>query len=147
MARHYRSLPVTTRGSGEQYVRSHYARAVQAFRSQSHDANASLVVMTDADMLSVAARRKTLDDALRQAEQAPRSTNERIVLLIPKRNVETWVAHLNGAAVDENSDYKPRPVEEFRSAATQLHAHCGAAATQCCPPSLLDGCTELHRLS
>ncbi len=34
------------------------------------------------------------------------TNKEQIARLIPKRNVEIWISCLNGAAVDEQTDYK-----------------------------------------
>lgn len=139
-------LPPPGTQSGEQHVRERFAAEVASFRRNRGRVAEALIVMTDADTQPVAARRRTLEQALQQGAQAPRRDDERIVLLVPKRNVETWVAHLNGAAVDEATDYKPRPADEFRHAAERLRTHCRAADSNCCPPSLVDGCKELVRL-
>lgn len=46
--------------------------------------------------------------ALDEAKLTPRDVNESIALLIPKRNVETWILCLTGDDVDEQTDYKGR---------------------------------------
>lgn len=140
-------LPLTSRGSGEHYVRTKYAREVRALRARGHDAQVALVVVTDADQGTVAARRASLEEALHTDGLAARTPVERIVLLIPKRNVETWVTYLNGNAVDESADYKPQTPEAFKLAAKGMPEACSAtqpAADR--PPSLVDGCSELRRL-
>lgn len=147
ISRHYRSLALAGGGgAGDQHVRAQYAREVRALRSRAHDANVALVVMTDVDTATPASRRQQLSDALQEAHEAPRGTQERIVLLLPRRNVETWVVHLNGTRVDEERDYKPQPPADFVAAAQALREHCREAQSGCCPDSLLDGCRELRRL-
>jgi hypothetical protein len=148
ISRHFRALPLAqSQGSGEQAVRIGYASAVQAHRSKAHDASVSLIVITDADHLTIPQRRKTLDDALDTGGQLPRQPTERIAILIPKRNIETWVAHLNGGAVDETVDYKPQTAPAFKSAAEALPQACSSTpAPVGRPPSLTDACSELQRL-
>ncbi len=148
ISRHYRALPLCGGdGAGDRYVRDQYADAVRALRSRAHDANVALVVMTDVDTTSADRRRRQLSDALQEEHEAPRGTSERIVLLLPRRNVETWVVHLNGERVDEERDYKPQPqAADVGAAARALREHCRDGGSPCCPDSLLDGCRELQRL-
>ena len=48
-----------------------------------------------------------LDAALAGAGLTRRQPAERICLIIPKWNIETWLVHLNGVEVDEDlDDYK-----------------------------------------
>ena len=58
---------------------------------------------------------------------APRGADERVAVLLPKRNIETWLAYLGGETVDEHSAY---PKLSF--------------ASQCQPQvsTLLDGCRK-----
>jgi hypothetical protein len=145
--RHIYAAPLTSRGAGEAYVRARYPIEVQAHRARSHDAHVALIVVVDADQTTVAARTLLLDEALHAAGHARREAAERIVVLIPKRNVETWVAYLTGVEVDEVSDYKPRPPEAFRNAAATLSAACAADRQHAPrPASLVVACAELQRL-
>lgn len=100
------------KGSGEQRVRESYASNVKAHRTKSAKVNKGLVVMIDADTRSVTQRLNQLSSSLKKAGLPPRRPDERIALLIPKRNVETWVLCLNdqrvqGQPINEWDDYKP----------------------------------------
>lgn len=91
-------------GCGEQYVREKYAKEVQAYRSR--HAKTALIVVIDADKLSQVEREKQLENALTQDNQKLRHKDECILHIIPKRNINTWLAFLNGLdAVDEANDY------------------------------------------
>jgi hypothetical protein len=112
------------RGCGEQWVRENYAKQVQAFRARSAKAGTALIVAIDADT-------RTVDDRLRQLEQsldsdraARRADEERIVHLVPRRNIETWILCLSGEQVVEATDYKRRPGvdDQIRPAAESFFA-------------------------
>jgi hypothetical protein len=105
-----RFLPVPSgRGSGEQYVREHYAEEVKAFRDRDRRARTALIAIVDADLLTVDRRAGELRAALDEAHVDARGQSERVVHLIPRRHVETWVLCLTGSAVDETEDYKRTP--------------------------------------
>lgn len=110
-------------GSGEQYVREHYAAQVRAFRyCRGRRASALLIVMVDADMISVEARAAQLAAQLETNGLDPRADDEPIAILIPKRHVETWIRALLGEQVDEQKSYKrPKPTgSEIRQASEAL---------------------------
>lgn len=94
------------KGSGEQFVRESYAKQVAAVRARTARRRAALMVQTDADVLTVSERAKTLADALQAAREPARGPNERVALLIPKRNVETWIHfYLSGPPADDSTAY------------------------------------------
>lgn len=100
-----RVVPVPAgRGSGEQFVRERYASEVRALRTR--HTKACLVVSIDADTKTTAERRQQLERALRDAEERARDPREPVLILVPKRNVETWVLSLNLVEVDEITDYR-----------------------------------------
>jgi len=74
------------RGAGEQFVRREYPIQVKLLRQKAHLSKA-LVIMIDADKLSVKER-------LNQLVPLPQD-NDKIVRLVPKRNIETWIHYLN----------------------------------------------------
>ncbi len=135
-------LPAGTQ-AGEQHVREKLPREVQEQRRKVGQ-NVALVVAVDADRLSVADRLNGLNI------QPPRAANERIVVLIPKRNVETWFHHLAGNTVDEETDYKHTYRNENRPwvpAAVSLQAWLtGHPNVGSPPPSLLAARPEFARL-
>jgi hypothetical protein len=133
-------------GSGEQFVRERYPVEVRAYRSQQRQ-NVGLLVLTDADEMTVDQRRRTLDMALEQSGQTRREAAERIALMLPKRNMETWVWHLCGNVVDEETEYKPRPLPaDGSSAGRGALQHLQQAPGDCCPPSLAAGGGEFNKL-
>ena len=82
---------------------------VKTHRWRSARAETALVVAIDADAGDVSRRLQQFESALVEADLAARSSDERIVHLIPKRNIETWVLCLSGQSVDEDADYRHEP--------------------------------------
>ena len=125
--RECRFVPLPSRGpggSGEKYVRDQYPHQVQACRSSlGRRATALLVVIVDADMETTEWRAAQLGNALQAAGMAARGSDEPIVVLIPKRHVETWIRALLGNQVDEVTDYtRPTPsAKQIKDAAAELH--------------------------
>ena len=77
-------------GSGEKYVRDQYPQQVQACRSSlGRRASALLIVIVDADTETTERRALQLSRALIAAGVEHRGADEPVVVLIPKRHVET----------------------------------------------------------
>ncbi len=93
------------RGCGAQFVLQHFPEEVQAYRSKSHHLSLCLIVVIDADNLSVQDRVRRLEESLDAAGQSGRAPDERIVIVVPKRNIETWIRYLGGADFDESTSY------------------------------------------
>ena len=111
-------------GSGEQNVRHEFPVQVRACRSTTgKKASALLVVMIDADRKTTNERGQQLSKALEDADEDPLGHDELIVVLIPRRHVETWIRALLGTKVDEEADYKnPKPTgSEIQQAAVTLY--------------------------
>jgi len=131
------------RGAGSQYVLNGYPKEVKAIRSRPH-IRAGLVAVIDADTLSVKDRFSQLEKALADNGQPGRAEAERIGLLSPKRNVETWVFHLLGNAVDEETDYKKRvSPSDLKQSVAAFAELCPLKADQIPVPSLQYACKEL----
>jgi hypothetical protein len=93
-------------GSAENWVRKEFVKETAAYRNRQARAQSALIVMIDADRLTVRDRLNQLDQAV-QANGAPVvAPGEQIARLVPKRNVETWILCLNRHAADEVTDYK-----------------------------------------
>jgi hypothetical protein len=104
--RNFRVEPLPSgRGSGEQYVRRNYPLQAAEYRNAAKRRKAALVVIIDADTRAFQQRKSQLESSFRPQ----RGPDEAIALLIPKRNVETWILCLTGAAVNETTDYKDTP--------------------------------------
>src|SRR5438552_18246447 len=88
-----RILPLPAgRGSGFDYVIREYPRQLSAMRRLG--ASAGLIVMIDADEGPIERRQSQLTDALYHSQVAPPSESECICVLVPRRNVDTWIFHL-----------------------------------------------------
>lgn len=135
------------RGSAEYWVRLHYASAVKDYRIRSARARTALVVLIDADTQQTHRRLAQLEEELRNAGIQARASGEAIVHLIPKRNIETWILHLNKEKVDEENDYKDRRLDGLiPSAADTFHQWCSGPPAHCLP-SLLAAIGETKRLA
>jgi hypothetical protein len=112
--RRIRKLDLPLGGSGEQYVREKYPEQVGFCRQRGHR---NLVVAVDADLQTVETRKRQLDDHLQESRRERRTAQERIVLLVPRRNIETWILALQGRVVNEERDYKtPRGCDNDNAA-------------------------------
>lgn len=138
--------------SGEQWVREQYPDEVTEQRRRSNYTSASLVAITDADTLSVEERIRRLDDALHEAGCLRRRDGERIALVVPRRNIESWIHFFESSGtVDETADFKPK----YRNDAKGCRDAADAAVELCrrsddestAPPSLITACSELRRIA
>lgn len=93
-------------GCGEQFVHKEFAKEVAALRSRA--ASTVLIAVVDADNGTVDERFRQLAGSLRDKGMAERSDTEPIAILVPKRNIETWIYSLTGQPVNEADNYKPR---------------------------------------
>ncbi len=103
-ARKINALPLPAAGCGEQYVRAQYPKQLRYLRSNSYVSNI-LVVAIDADFNTCMERQKQLDEACGNAGVDKRSSKDNLLLLVPKRNIETWIKYFDGETVDEEHDY------------------------------------------
>ncbi|MBI2302601.1 MAG: hypothetical protein HYU66_27160 [Armatimonadetes bacterium] len=113
-----------------------------------------LVVMVDADNLAVRERLEQLAEALRAGGVAPRGADEPAALLVPKRNIQTWIEHLRTAPPTPVQEDEPYP--EFES--TGRREYWAPAVDQLvvllvpgspwpeCPPSLSAALPEFARI-
>lgn len=147
--RQLRFIPVPHgSGSGAQFVLQRYATEVKAYRSQANYLSLALLTVIDADTQEVQQIHRRLEGQLQNADIENRTASERIVLLIPKRNIETWVVYLQGLPVDEESDYKAHPLaKNYKPAGTTLAEQLGQQPKADYPNSLQVAWSELrHRL-
>ena len=133
------------KGSGEQWVRERFPDELLAMRQRG---NVALVVGTDADTMTVADRIATLDNLCQARGIAIRTAQERVIMVVPKRNIETWFAYLRGTNTNEIDTY-PRYKQESdcRGDVVVLENMCSARALrQPAPPSLSAACVEYGKL-
>ncbi len=133
------------KGSGEQWVRESLPGELRALRSARSRA---LIVLTDADTITVEKRKKTLEVKCSEEKVPWRGPQEPVMVLVPARNIETWLAYLRGETVDESRVYPKYKAEaDCREQARALAAMCEAGKLrEPDPASLVDACEEWRRL-
>jgi hypothetical protein len=86
-------------------------REVDALRERNFQKNVGLVVMIDADDKGARGRlAEVLDRIAKDAQAGARGDGERVALLVPAWEIESWYVHLCVPAerpIDETADYKP----------------------------------------
>ena len=134
-------------GSGEQWVRTCYPKELKAIRSRS---GAYLVVVIDADRHSVEDRHSQLDRACADEGVPERTLDDRAIVIVPRRNIETWLAWLKDPteAIDEGETYPRLGSHESHELANRLHRMCHEEQKlpDTAPPSLKRSCEEYRRL-
>jgi hypothetical protein len=133
--------------SAEQYVRDQYPIEVQAYRRKAMYMGLALSVSIDADRRQVIERKQQMDKALIDNGLEARKVSEKIVVWVPKRNIETWIHFLMDNDVDENSEYvkldKPGLcIPLLRKLVSMYPAGLPGTA----PPSLHDAFLEMKRM-
>jgi hypothetical protein len=141
----------TPQGAGEQFVREAFPGEVRAVRAQLARTSACLIVMIDADTLPVAYRLHQLEQGLQDAHEAPRAAADPILVLIPKRSVETWILCLQANEVREDIDYRhdDRVTADSVKAAGQVlfdWTRNNADIPKVCAPSLRGCLPEFTRI-
>lgn len=137
------------KGSGEQFVREHFPIELKAFRLRAAKAKTDLIVVIDADTSTISQRKQKLNTACSEKNINERQKNERVSFIIPKRNIETWIHHLEGKVTNEKSAYSKLPIEsDCQTAVDHLYKICSDGTGQAdLPDSLLDACLEYKRIS
>ena len=141
-------------GSGEHFVRKRYPVEVKEQRRRvGKGASALLAVMLDADTETTQWRTAQLADALQAVGTYARGNDEPIIVLIPKRHVETWIRALLGEHADELTDYTKAPFlpptsNDIKTAAAELYGWTrpGASAGVTSPPSLTASLPEWQKI-
>lgn len=116
-------------------------------------ANTLLVVVIDADNETVESRRRQLYERAETAGLEGSKDNDPIVLLIPKRHIETWICALLGMTVTEEQNCKSliAPAkEDFRRAAQSLfewsRPNAAPGPTLQCIPSLITSLPDWRKI-
>ncbi len=150
--RELRVLPYPVgRGSAKQWVDHQYPIEMQAYRRVAQYQRVALLVGSEADELSVETRRHQLDSSLESSSLPGRGDDEHVCIWVPKWHVETWILHLLGEQVDEETNYKNR-VRHLRINFSQIAAkfvayyRTGVAVTTPVLPSLELAIAETRRL-
>lgn len=136
---------ICPKGAGEAFVRTVFPQEVRTYRSKSF-LNICLVVVIDADVSSVAHRIRQLESALGDQRLEPVRKGEKILILVPKRNIETWIRHFEGEMVDESISYKKRGnFMDCKPSARAMSLECRSGVPEAAPDSIKTGCKEMQR--
>jgi hypothetical protein len=141
--------PGDGRGCGEQHVRESYPDELTRHRSRAARTRTVLAVHVDADRLTVQQRHATLDQELQKQGVAPRAPGETVAVLVPKREIETWIHFfLDSVPVNEQTSYPKYDHESDTWPAAEVFAkHVREGTTPAgAPPSLPVGLAEARRL-
>jgi hypothetical protein len=134
---------------GISFVWSQFAKEVHLLRAASY--SRGLIAVIDADDETIESRKIELNERLREVGQGVRGEQEAIAIVVPRRNIETWIWYLDGNSVDETTDYKRTSVRDNYDLATSKRAFAefiitGQKPFDDCPPSLEDARIELARI-
>jgi hypothetical protein len=134
--------------AGEQFVRERYPAELKALRQRTAKAETALLVMIDADTGTVAEMAKRLDAICSEQGVAVRNQNDSAALLIPRRNIETWIHFLDGEAVDEVTAYsKLRSESDCKPGVKRLFEICSVGECPAdFPDTLKSACSEYQRI-
>ena len=100
--------PIPKSGAGQAWVRKSYPKQVAICRQKTTHQRVALVIGIDADNKSPEARINDLDKELERDGARKRDATDRIAILAPARNIETWFKYFAGEEVDEKTDYKTK---------------------------------------
>lgn len=144
----YRSQTVPGAGSGEQRVREFFPHELAARRKRPKDEQYWLVVVTDGDRFSPDQRRSQLGKEAEGYNQAPPGAEEKVAVIVPCRNIESWFQWIETAEIDEITDYKNRfPKAKPTQYAKQLSDKCQVLSAADFPPSLQDACEQWEKIA
>ena len=136
------------RGSAVQFVRDRFPKELSAYRSNRNRVAQGLVVILDGDDRGVDGRCAELTAACESQGMSPRQVDEHIAIIVPTWNIETWLAYLSGANVDERkSDYsrleRPRDCQQH---VDRLLEMCQKKALRQPAPISLDAACEEYQV-
>ena len=138
------------KGSGLVWVREKFVKELKAYRSRSTRAATCLIVASDADDKTVEERIQTFKNACVEASVPFRKEGERVIFVIPRRNLETWLAYLRDQAVNEVDTYSKYDNEsDCRVQVAKLDDLCRRQKfePEPPPPSLATTCSEFKRIA
>jgi hypothetical protein len=135
------------RGSAVQFIRERFPIELSAYRSNRNRVTLALVVMIDGDKTGVAGRIKELTAVCEAQGMKPREDDEHVLIIVPTWNIETWLAYLDGADVDENKGDYPRLARprDCQRHVDQLHEMCVREELRQPAPASLEAACEEYR--
>jgi hypothetical protein len=140
--------PQKAKGAADQWVRESFPKELRAYRSKCNHLSNCLLAVVDADMQTVCERIKSFEAECEKQNIPFRRDDERVALVVPKRNIETWLAYLRGETVDETTEYRRyENPSDCQPDAGKLARMCANKRLEESPPeSLTLACGEFQRL-
>ncbi|MBF0497669.1 MAG: hypothetical protein HQK58_14015 [Deltaproteobacteria bacterium] len=131
-------------GSAEQWVRQKFPIELRVYRQRRQRAASALITIIDADVSSVHDRITEFEDECNSKGIPFRERDEAVAIVVPKRNIETWIHYLNGEEVNEEYNYPKLDKERnCQPAVNHLVELCKSTGIEPdAPPSLAAACTE-----
>jgi len=131
-------------GAADRFVIDKFPEYLDAVRKR----GGILVTMVDGDRYSISQRMKQLNEACRQREVSLLRPGENAVVFVPMRNIETWLAYLDGEEVNETDTYpKLKRERDCKPLVIALDEMCKAGRLRSpSPPSLDAACQEYLRV-
>jgi hypothetical protein len=136
------------KGAASQWVLSEFPHELKIYRSQAGHLGNGLIITIDADTRTVREINEMLARKCEEAGVASRKQGDRVDFVIPRRNVETWLAYLRGESVNETDVYQKYECESAcRQDVEKLHTMCKQGILEGTPPeSLIFACEEYDRI-
>jgi hypothetical protein len=138
---------ISSGGSAEQFVREQFPIELRAYRSRKTYQKSMLFVVTDADTGGVVDRISEFKSICETNGIEFRAANEKVIFVIPKRNIETWLRYLDAGAFDEQTDYSNMVhgndcIRLVKALDEMCRTHNLLPSP---PPSLVTACEEYNR--
>ena len=133
-------------GSGEQRVREQFPDQLQQVRDRH---GTVLIAVIDADTESTEARRRQLQRQCADRGIEALRDSDPVLVVVPRRNIETWFHYLNDHEFDETTRYRRLPREaDCEPLADRLYDMCHKQQklVEPAPASLVEACKEYPRL-
>jgi hypothetical protein len=134
--------PPAASGDAKKNACSLFHRELQAIRRFSGSGR-GLILILDADNMSPRDRKRWIDESCADNSTPRAAENEPVFTIIPKWEVENWLAHLGGEAVDEQLN----TYDKYRGHESDIYPLVERLAEMCeqgempdAPPSLAEAC-------
>jgi hypothetical protein len=135
-------------GSAEQWVRQEFPVELRVYRQRRQRAASALIAMIDADTKDVKDRIEEFEDKCKSMQIPFRDSDEAVAIVVPKRNIETWIHYLNRESVNEEDNYPKLDQERScKLAMNHLVGLCKSTGIKPdAPPALAAACEEYCRI-
>lgn len=136
----------TGKDSAEQWVRCRFPVELHAYRKRSSQATTVLVTIIDGDLAGYDRRITEPQRECQVQNVSFRTHDEHVAIIVPCRNIETWIQYLQGEKVNENDSYSKLARErDCRGPVKHLTLLCKQRELPDeAPSSMKQACNEYH---